>query len=67
MAEIFAEILRNTQNFGRNSEEKIGLWSLCSSFPFSAVLLAQHLSLPSCCFYILILAPYTESVTDALG
>ena len=25
-----AEILRNTQNFGRNSEEKIGWWSLCS-------------------------------------
>ena len=25
---ILAEILRNTQNFGRNSEEKIGLWSL---------------------------------------
>ena len=23
------EILKNTQNFGRNSEEKIGLWSLC--------------------------------------
>ena len=23
-----AEILRNTQNFGRNSEEKIGHWSL---------------------------------------
>ena len=25
-----SEILRNTQNFGRNSEEKIGWWSLCS-------------------------------------
>ena len=24
-----SEILRNTQNFGRNSEEKIGHWSLC--------------------------------------
>ena len=31
MAEILAEILRNAQNFGRNSEEKIGLWSLCST------------------------------------
>jgi len=29
LAEILAEILRNTQNFGRNSEEKIGHWSLC--------------------------------------
>ena len=27
---ILAEILRNTQNFGRNSEEKVGHWSLCS-------------------------------------
>jgi len=26
-----SEILRNTQNFGRNSEEKIGHWSLWSS------------------------------------
>ena len=29
LAEILAEILRNTQNFGRNSEEKVGHWSLC--------------------------------------
>jgi len=28
LSEILAEILRNTQNFGRNSEEKIGHWSL---------------------------------------
>ena len=27
-AEFLAEILRNTQNFGRNSAEKIGRWSL---------------------------------------
>ena len=27
-AEFLAEILRNTQNFGRNSAEKIGGWSL---------------------------------------
>ena len=30
LSEILAEILRNTQNFGRNSEEKIGHWSLCT-------------------------------------
>ena len=29
-AEFLEEILRNAQNFGRNSEEKIGHWSLCS-------------------------------------
>ena len=28
-AEFLEEILRNTQNFGRNSAEKIGHWSLC--------------------------------------
>ena len=28
-AEFLAEILRYTQNFGRNSAEKIGHWSLC--------------------------------------
>ena len=27
-AEFLEEILRNTQNFGRNSAEKIGHWSL---------------------------------------
>ena len=36
-AGILAEILRNTQNFGRNSEEKIGHWSLWCSVPKSAV------------------------------
>ena len=29
-AEFLAEILRNTQNFGRKSAENIGRWSLCS-------------------------------------
>jgi len=29
-AEFLEEILRNTQNFGRNSAEKIGRWSLCT-------------------------------------
>ena len=29
-AEFLEEILRYTQNFGRNSAEKIGHWSLCS-------------------------------------
>ena len=33
-AEFLEEILRNTQNFGRNSAEKIGHWSLCSLFWF---------------------------------
>ena len=28
-AEFLAEILRNTQNFGRKSAENIGRWSLC--------------------------------------
>ena len=28
-AEFLAEILRNMQNFGRNSAEEIGGWSLC--------------------------------------
>ena len=33
-AEFLEEILRNTQNFGRNSAEKIGHWSLCLGLIF---------------------------------
>ena len=41
MAEFLAEILRNTQNFGRNSEEKVGLWSLCAEVNGSSMVAAQ--------------------------
>ena len=49
MAEILAEILRNTQNFGRNSEEKIGLWSLCLEEEAKVVVGAGYPNLKTAC------------------
>ena len=43
-----SEILRNTQNFGRNSEEKIGHWSLWSGHTLGT--LNHDLGPLFCCF-----------------